>query len=54
MVPNEKSFPRGGTIHAEAKTTDISSNIVSLATEIAEICVHTFLPHRFLEPHRRR
>ncbi|XP_037732812.1 protein RRP5 homolog [Drosophila subpulchrella] len=33
MVPNEKSFPRGGTIHTEAKTTDISSNIVFGASQ---------------------
>ncbi|XP_016981439.1 protein RRP5 homolog [Drosophila rhopaloa] len=33
MVPNEKSFPRGGTIHAEAKTADISSNIVFGASQ---------------------
>ncbi|XP_017113689.1 protein RRP5 homolog [Drosophila elegans] len=33
MVPNEKSFPRGGTIHAEAKTSDISSNIVFGASQ---------------------
>ncbi|XP_017084123.2 LOW QUALITY PROTEIN: protein RRP5 homolog [Drosophila eugracilis] len=33
MVPNEKSFPRGGTIHSEAKTADISSNIVFGASQ---------------------
>ncbi|XP_016952467.1 protein RRP5 homolog [Drosophila biarmipes] len=33
MVPNEKSFPRGGTVHTEAKTADISSNIVFGASQ---------------------
>ncbi|KAH8247129.1 hypothetical protein KR032_010485 [Drosophila birchii] len=33
MVPNEKSFPRGGTIHAEAKTADSNSNIVFGASQ---------------------
>ncbi|EDV53875.1 protein RRP5 homolog [Drosophila erecta] len=33
MVPNEKSFPRGGTIHTEAKAADISSNIVFGASQ---------------------
>ncbi|XP_017009122.2 rRNA biogenesis protein RRP5 [Drosophila takahashii] len=33
MVPNEKSFPRGGTIHTEAKTADLSSNIVFGASQ---------------------
>jgi len=54
MVPNEKSFPRGGTIHSEVKTDDVSLNIVSLASEISEIFVHTFLSHRFSVPRRRR
>ncbi|KAH8363499.1 hypothetical protein KR084_010954 [Drosophila pseudotakahashii] len=33
MVPNEKSFPRGGTIHTEAKSADITSNIVFGASQ---------------------
>ncbi|KAH8294202.1 hypothetical protein KR054_009409 [Drosophila jambulina] len=33
MVPNEKSFPRGGTLHAEAKSADSSSNIVFGASQ---------------------
>ncbi|KAH8323641.1 hypothetical protein KR074_008255 [Drosophila pseudoananassae] len=33
MVPNEKSFPRGGTIHTEAKTGDSNSNIVFGASQ---------------------
>ncbi|XP_039492293.1 protein RRP5 homolog [Drosophila santomea] len=33
MVPNEKSFPRGGTLHTEAKAADISSNIVFGASQ---------------------
>lgn len=33
MVPNEKSFPRGGTIHTEAKSADSNSNIVSCGRE---------------------
>ncbi|XP_017020204.1 rRNA biogenesis protein RRP5 [Drosophila kikkawai] len=33
MVPNEKSFPRGGTVHAEAKLADTSSNIVFGASQ---------------------
>ncbi|EDW43476.1 GM23494 [Drosophila sechellia] len=33
MVPNEKSFPRGGTIHTDAKTDDVSLNIVFGASQ---------------------
>ncbi|KAH8386003.1 hypothetical protein KR200_012231 [Drosophila serrata] len=33
MVPNEKSFPRGGTVHAEAKSADSNSNIVFGASQ---------------------
>nr|XP_043068327.1 protein RRP5 homolog isoform X2 [Drosophila bipectinata] len=33
MVPNEKSFPRGGTIHTDAKTADNNSNIVFGASQ---------------------
>ncbi|KAH8383522.1 hypothetical protein KR009_009143 [Drosophila setifemur] len=33
MVPNEKSFPRGGTIHTDAKTAAGSSNIVFGASQ---------------------
>eukprot|EP00099_Drosophila_melanogaster_P023471 NP_651245.1 uncharacterized protein Dmel_CG5728 [Drosophila melanogaster] len=33
MVPNEKSFPRGGTIHSEVKTDDVSLNIVFGASQ---------------------